>query len=112
MNQQPIHPEVKPRKRFDQNFKAEAVALWLKSGRSAQSMAAELGLRDKQLYRWKSIFAPGPIVAVKPTAADLEAEVAALRSENELLRQQRDILKKTLGILSEPPNNATNGLKR
>ena len=32
--------------------------------------------------------------------------------ENEQLRQQRDILKKTLGILSEAPNNATNGLTR
>jgi hypothetical protein len=39
-------------------------------------------------------------------------ENAALRREVEHLRQQRDILKKTLGILSEPPTNAFSGLMR
>jgi transposase-like protein len=39
----------------------------------------------------------------------MESELAALRRENALLRQQRDILKKTLGILSEPPNSVTSG---
>jgi hypothetical protein len=43
----------------------------------------------------------------------LEAENSGLRRENDYLRQQRDILKKkTLGILSEPPSNAFNGLTR
>jgi hypothetical protein len=32
--------------------------------------------------------------------------------ENRHLREQRDILKKTLGILSEPSTNATNGSPR
>ena len=43
---------------------------------------------------------------------DLQAENVALRKENALLRQQRDILKKTLGILSAPPENALNGSER
>jgi hypothetical protein len=33
----------------------------------------------------------------------LSRENAALREEVERLREQRDILKKSLGILSEPP---------
>ena len=41
-----------------------------------------------------------------------EADNILLRRENDYLRQQRDILKKTLGILSEPPSNAFNGLTR
>jgi cell division protein FtsB len=45
-------------------------------------------------------------------AEQLEADNASLRRENEYLRQQRDILKKTLGILSEPPTSALNGLTR
>lgn len=102
--------EIKTRKKFDRNFKQEAVALWLNSGKSAQVVAAELGLRDKQLYAWKK--AVVPVTVAKLSAAELEAQNLALRRENDQLRQQRDILKKTLGILSEPPNNATNGLTR
>lgn len=37
---------------------------------------------------------------------------AGLRREIDYLRQQRDILKKTLGILSEPPTSGSNGLTR
>ncbi len=107
---EPVVPEIKRRKKFDRNFKQQAVTLWLNSGKSAQVMAEELGIRDKQLYHWKKV--PGAAPGVKPSASELEAQNLALRRDNELLRQQRDILKKTLGILSEPPNNATNGWTR
>jgi transposase len=107
---QPVAPEIKPRKRFDRNFKQEAVTLWLNSGKSALVVATELGIRDKQLYQWKKTLLP--VAAAKLSVAELEAQNLALRRDNDQLRQQRDILKKTLGILSEPPNNATNGLTR
>ena len=107
---QPVVREIKPRKKFDRNFKREAVTLWLNSGKSAQVMATELGLRDKQLYQWKKAFAP--VSGVKLSVAELEAQNLALRRDNEQLRQQRDILKKTLGILSEPPTNGMSGLTR
>ncbi len=48
----------------------------------------------------------------RPAAADLEAELDAARREIRHLKEQRDILKKTLGILSEPPPNASNGFTR
>ena len=43
----------------------------------------------------------GPPEPVR-SAEELQAELRALRRENEQLRTQRDILKKTLGILAEP----------
>jgi transposase len=107
---QPVVLETKRRKKFDRNFKQQAVTLWLDSGKSAQVMAAELGLRDKQLYEWKKIFIP--ILGVKLSVTELEAQNLALRRDNDLLRQQRDILKKTLGILSEPPANGMSALTR
>ena len=107
---EPETPAVKTRKKYDRNFKQQAVTHWLNSGKSAQVMAAELGLRDKQLYTWKKAFAPEP--GAKLSASELEAQNLALRRENEQLRQQRDILKKTLGILSEPPANGMSGLTR
>jgi transposase len=97
---------IKPRCKFDHAFKRDAVDLWLNSGKSAREIAAELGIRENRLYLWKKRFGPAQTPAAQ---ADLQAEVLALRRANALLRQQRDILKKTLGILSEPPNNATNG---
>jgi len=97
-------PTKKRRRKYDRTFKAEAVALWQSSGKSAQEIAEQLGIPEGLLHAWKaSVQLPaGP-------QADLQAENAALRRENELLRQQRDILKKTLGIISEPPKSATNG---
>jgi|SRR5437899_9846810 len=101
----PVEP-IKPRRKYDRNFKKEAVALWLNSGKSARQIALELGISESRLYSWRSEFGP----ATPAKGADLENEVQGLRRENAELRQQRDILKKTLGILSEPPSNGISGL--
>jgi transposase len=97
-------PIKKRRRKYDPTFKREAVGLWQKSGKSAEEIAAELGIRERQLYDWKAAIG----IPAEPQA-DLQAENARLRRENELLRQQRDILKKTLGIISESPNSGSNG---
>lgn len=99
--------ELKPRRKFDAAFKRDAVALWLSSGKSARLIAAELGVAERHLYLWKKTHAP----STPATQAQMENELAALRRENAHLRQRCDILKKTLGILSEPPSNASNGSK-
>ncbi|SRR6266566_3686587 len=101
-------PQIKPRRKFDSTFKQEAVVLWLNSGKSARQIGAELGIPEHHLYSWKSTHGP-----VRPaTQSHMESELAALRQENAHLRQQRDILKKTLGIISEPPKNDSNGSMR
>jgi transposase len=108
MNQAP-----KPRRRFDEVFKREAVNHWLSSGRSAETIALELGLKSKQIYAWKKRFAPQATNG-KPvtTLAEAQAQLAAAQREIRHLRDQRDILKKTLGILSEPLPNASNPLTK
>jgi transposase-like protein len=100
-------PTKRTRRKFDANFKREAVALWQNSGKPAHEIAQQLGIREGQLYEWKRT---GVTAAGAP--GDVQAEVVALRRENTLLRQQRDILKKTLGIISEPLKNASNGSTR
>jgi transposase len=102
---EPTTTDIQPRRKFDPAFKRDAVALWLASGKSARQMGAELGVPWRKLYAWRKTHAPH----TPATQSQLESEVAALRRENALLRQQRDVLKKTLGILSEPPSNASNG---
>jgi len=101
--------QPKLRRKYDRTFKREAVEHWLKSDKSAAAIGQELGIEANRLYRWKEQL--GLHVASGTTALTLEelqVENARLRRDNEGLRQQREILKKTLGILSEPPRNATN----
>jgi len=109
-------PTPKTRRKFDKNFKREAVNHWRTSGKSAETVAQELGIRSKQLYAWSKSLgcadAGGRAEAqAKPaTLAQAQAQLQAAQREIRHLREQRDILKKTLGILSEPPKSATNGL--
>jgi transposase-like protein len=109
---------VKVRRKFDEAFKREAVQNWLQSGKSAGVIAQELGLAANRLYAWKERFAPADAggraaTGAKPgSGADLQGQLDAALRENRHLREQRDILKKTLGILSEPPPSATNGSTR
>jgi transposase-like protein len=109
---------AKIHRKFDETFKREAVQNWLDSGKSAAVIGEELGLNPNLLYNWKKVFAPDAVPgkvasAAKPgSAADLQSQLDAARRENRHLREQRDILKKTLGILSEPSWNGTNGSMR
>jgi transposase-like protein len=114
---EPVIQTKRPRRKFDKAFTQRAVELWLHSGRAATEVAAELGFHAQRLSAWRRRFAPPPPGGeggggAKRSAEQLEAENTSLRRENEYLRQQRDILKKTLGILSEPPTNGINGLTR
>lgn len=109
---------AKTRRQFDETFKREAVQNWLASGKSAETIAQELGLNSNLLYAWKKTFAPGAAggraaPGAKPgSPADLQSQLDAARRELARVREQRDILKKTLGILSEPSLIATNGSTR
>jgi transposase len=107
-----------PRRKFDDTFRREAVNHWLSSGKSAEVIAGELGINSNQLYAWRKRFAPAAAGGraadgAKPaTLAEAQVQLEAAQREIRHLREQRDILKKTLGILSEPPPNATNGSTR
>lgn len=95
------------RHRYDDTFKREAVEHWLKSGKSAEAVGQELGVGANQLYAWRQRFRP----PTEAEAADLRAQLEATRLELARMTEQRDILKKTLGILSEPPPKGTSGSK-
>lgn len=105
----PVINQPKARRKFDRAFKQEAVTNWLNSGKAAPLVAEELGITPNCLYNWRKNFGPQPKPSPSATPEELSAEVVALRRELDRVRQQRDILKKTLGILSEPPNSGSNG---
>jgi transposase len=102
----------KTRRKYDAEFRRQAVEHWLASGKTAVEIGSELGLDPTRLYAWRDSMKPSKPSAQAPRSREeLEAEIARLQRDNDSLRQQRDILKKTLGILSEPPSNATSGSK-
>ena len=109
---------IKIRRKFDETFKREAIQNWLSSGKSAETIAKELGLLPNRLYAWRKRFAPadpggrGSAGAKPGSVADLQSQLDDAQREIQHLRQQRDILKKTLGILSEPSPNVMNGSTR
>ena len=106
------------RRKFDETFKREAVRNWLNSGKSAAVVAKELGVGEGLLFAWRKLLPPtdaGGKAAVggrRPAASDLQAQLEVAQREIRHLREQRDILKKTLGILSEPPSSASPGFTR
>lgn len=111
-------PTVSFRKKYDANFKLDAVRNWLSSGKSAEVVSKELGLSSGRLFVWRKLLAPdaagGKAAAgARPGApGDLQAQLDALERENRHLREQCTILKKTLGILSEPSPTVSNGFRR
>jgi transposase len=99
------------RRQFTDEFKREAVALLVSSGRPLLQIAGELGISPSMLRNWRngsggrdagSARPPIPAAAPHP-AADPAAELSRLRRENDRLRMERDILKKAVAIFSEPP---------
>ena len=113
MNNETI-PSGSTRKRYDDAFKRSAVQHWQDNGKSAARVARELGLNAGALQQWKRRWGtevpPTATVGVR-TVAELEAENRQLRRELHHVAQQRDILKKTLGILSVPPESALCGFR-
>ena len=104
---------VRERRKFDETFKREAVQNWLQSGKSAAIVGEELGIHANRLYAWRKLVpavAGGRATAAKPgSVADLQGQLEAAQRELRHVREQCQILKKTLGILSEPPTSAING---
>lgn len=96
-----------PRRKYNSQFKREAVKHWLASGKSAQAIAQELGIGAERLYSWKQRYSP----LGKDEADDLRAQLEMARQELARVTEQRDILKKTLGIVSEPAPKGMSGSK-
>ena len=82
------------RRRFEDEFKAQAVRLVLEDGKSIAAVASDLDLTASVLGRWVAhARADHTKGRTGLTTAERE-ELARLRKENRVLREERDILKK------------------
>ena len=81
------------RRAFTNEFKAQAVELVLKSGKSVAEVARDLDLVPSALGEWVKQ-AKAAATPEQKVLEDQGAELARLREENRVLRMERDFAKK------------------
>lgn len=90
------------RRKFSEEFKAEAVRLVRDSGESIYSIAKEMDLTETALRRWVQQAevdrGAGPAGAL---STEERQEMARLRRELKRVRMERDILKKATAFFAK-----------
>ena len=108
MNEKQNGAGAKPRRMYDETYKRHAVELTMRGDRTVKAIAQELGLAPWMLYDWRKLYVPKPGGGVQPaprTLEEAEQTIVELRAEVVRMRERETILKKSLGILSEPPES-------
>ena len=89
----------KARRKFDEQYKREAVRFLEETGRPLRAVAEELQVSEQSLWRWRQKYGMGTQELLSPSDA---AELRRLRREVEILRQERDFLKKAAAYFANP----------
>jgi transposase len=79
------------RKKYDEEFKKNAVKLSYASSKAVADTARDLGISDGMLYRWRQKYTA---YGDKTQTASLEEELKGLRLRNAELAMEVDMLKK------------------
>lgn len=94
---------TRTKKRYDVEFKKEAIRLSDSSGKKDREIEQDLGLYPNAIGRWRKALEADPIDAFPGTGHQkpLEEENRQLRRELAIAREERDILKKAVTIFSK-----------
>ena len=93
------------RRKYDREFKVEAVKLVIGEGGSGAEVARNLGIHENLLSKWREKYIQDTAHAfpgkgrLKPAEEELRRMKRALAD----VTQERDILKKALAIFSKEP---------
>jgi len=97
--------ETRGRRKYDREFKEDAIRLILDGGRTVREVARDLGIHENMLHRWKQEYLqdkehsfPG-----KGHMKPQEEEIFKLKKKIADLEEDRAILKKALAIFSKRP---------
>ena len=93
------------RRKYDREFKVEAVKLVTGGGRAVAEVARNLGIHENLLYKWREKYIEDIAHAFpgKGRLKPAEEEQRRMRRELADVTQERDILKKALAIFSKEP---------
>jgi transposase len=94
------------RRKYDEEFKRNAVELTYNSGKTVSQVARDLGININMLGRWRKEQTSYndrafPGVGKQRRGTDLEEEVRRLKKELAIAQEERDILKKATAIFSK-----------
>jgi transposase len=94
---------TRTKRRYDAEFKKEAVRLSDSSGKKDREIEQDLGLYPNAIGRWRKAFESDPVDAFPGTGHQkpLEEEVHRLRRELAIVQEERNILKKAVAIFSK-----------
>jgi len=94
------------RRRFNAEFKREAVRLASQPGNSRAQVAQELRLNATMLGRWIREAREGKweMALGKPLRTEQQQELERLRRELKRVTTERDILKKAVGYFAKEPS--------
>src|SRR4030066_591239 len=95
----------KGNRKYDKQFKEEAVSLVTEGGRKVTDVASSLGIHENLLRTWKRKHKEEPVGSFpgKGHLKPLDEEFRKLQKENANLKEAREILKKALAIFSNHP---------
>lgn len=95
---------TKSRKKYDADFKRNAVELVLNGHRTCRSVERDLDIGQGILHRWIDEYSRNPKMSFpgngRMRTTQGNDEVVMLHKEVETLKMERDILKKALAIFS------------
>jgi transposase len=88
----------KPRRKYTQEFKQQAVELIRSTGKSQAQIGRELGVSDHNISRWWREYG----LADNPNGTETisRQDYTAMQAELRRVKEERDILKKALNIFS------------
>lgn len=84
------------KKKYDKEFKLQAIQLTREQGKSVTKTARELGLSENTLYRWMAEFkkdgeqtfpGSGQLKPEEKALRDLQKKIQDLEEENEILKK-------------------------
>ncbi len=91
----------KPRRRYTEEFKAEAVRLVRDSAQPVPQVARDLGIADHLLYRWRAEQQQAESQGhTRQSMRAEQEELARLRRENATLKQERDFLRRAAAFFA------------
>jgi len=92
------------KRRYNIEFKKEAVQLMILDGLSASEVSTKLGINGNLLYRWKSLYLGDPqgeaLSKQQSSPKEMAAEIDRLRQELGRSERINQILKKTVGYFA------------
>ena len=95
------------RRKYDSDFKRNAVKLCEDRNRTVPEVANNLGINSDLIYRWRKDLCEKGAIAFPgngiPALTDEQKRIKELQKQLRNTEMERDILKKAVGIFSKGP---------